>query len=105
LKRFEWISVMSRLPNGDDEQGIPLFTDWIPIQSRALLAARYSFAGRLLQIAFRTGRFYQYEGVPSGVFDALMAADSKGTYFNQNIRDRFPFIEMSDPGLTLTASS
>lgn len=34
---------------------------------------------------------YQYFGVPERVFQDLVQAESKGAYFNQNIRDRYPY--------------
>jgi KTSC domain len=37
------------------------------------------------------GAVYQYFNVPSAVHQSLWAAPSKGRYFNQAIRGRFPF--------------
>ena len=44
-----------------------------------------------LLVRFVTGKVYTYDDVPAGVADGFRAAASKGTYFNDVIRDRFPF--------------
>jgi hypothetical protein len=36
------------------------------------------------------GSTYVFEGVPPEEYEALMAADSVGSYFNSHIRDHFP---------------
>lgn len=33
---------------------------------------------------------YLYRDVPPSVFNGLLAADSKGTYYVKNIKDKFP---------------
>jgi len=83
----------------DHAQSDAPFTQWVPVDSSVLLAARYTHAERLLQLAFRSGRVYQYIQVPLRVFTDLLSADSSGTYFNQNIRDHFPFTELPPPDL------
>jgi hypothetical protein len=44
-----------------------------------------------LIVRFVTGKVYRYEEVPAVVAEGFRAAASKGTYFNDVIRDRFPF--------------
>jgi hypothetical protein len=51
---------------------------------------RYDPDRRLLKLGFTTGRIYAYEGVPSETHRELRAAPSRGAYFNQFIRDRYP---------------
>ena len=46
---------------------------------------------RRLVVRFVSGRVYAYDAVPAGIVDGFRAAPSKGTYFNDVIRDRFPF--------------
>jgi hypothetical protein len=45
----------------------------------------------VLTIRFQSGRIYHYYDVPDTVYRDLMAAASKGQYFNRHIRDRYPF--------------
>ena len=37
------------------------------------------------------GATYVYEGVPRTEYEALLSADSTGLYFNEHIRDQFPY--------------
>ncbi len=46
--------------------------------------------GSTLEVEFRNGSVYQYSGVPKSVSRALLSAGSKGGYFNDYIRDRYP---------------
>ena len=47
-----------------------------------------------LTITFVTGRRYVYDDVPQDVADAFKAAFSRGTFFNQHIRDRYRYREI-----------
>ena len=40
-----------------------------------------------LRITFTSGRIYVYPGVPCATYDSLLAAPSKGVFFNAEIRD------------------
>ena len=44
-----------------------------------------------LTIAFRSGRIYEYVNVPLSTHEGLMAAGSKGRYFNVFIRFRYRY--------------
>jgi hypothetical protein len=44
---------------------------------------------RVLEIEFRSGPVHQYFDVPEPNYNGLLAAKSKGNYFNLNIRNRF----------------
>jgi hypothetical protein len=44
-----------------------------------------------LEVEFNSGSVYQYFNVPQGIYDAFMAAPSKGQFLASQIRDRFPF--------------
>jgi KTSC domain len=44
-----------------------------------------------LTVALAGGRIYVYSLVPPAVYAALEATASKGAFFNQHIRDRYPF--------------
>ena len=47
-----------------------------------------------LIVRFVGGKVYTYEDVPGDVAAGLGTAASKGSYFNDVIRDRFPFARM-----------
>ncbi len=66
----------------------------IAVQSSLLSSVTYALDATL-QLQFRKGAIYRYFAVPPAVFEALLAADSKGAYFNRHIRDRFPYQRLS----------
>jgi hypothetical protein len=57
-----------------------------PVQSSNLLAVGYDPATSTLEIDFRSGGVYQYYGVPGQVYECLMKAESKGSYFHHYIK-------------------
>ena len=61
----------------------------ITVESSTLAALAYDDGREILQLEFRSGATYQYFAVPLGVLQDLLAAESKGTYFNRSIRDQF----------------
>lgn len=42
-----------------------------------------------LQVSFRSGLRYIYEGVPRAIYDALGKAGSAGRFFNAQIKGRY----------------
>lgn len=59
----------------------------IPVNSTAIRAVGYF--GGMLTVEFHNGRTYDHPGVPLWVFLGLMAASSKGRYYNAYIRGRY----------------
>jgi hypothetical protein len=68
------------------------------VESTALATVAYDEARELLRLEFRSQAIYQYLGVPAIVHQALLSAPSKGSYFNQAIRERFPYQRVSRCG-------
>lgn len=64
---------------------------FITVESTALATVGYDQARELLQVGFAGRAIYHYFGVSAAVHQGLLAASSKGCYFNQAIRGRFPF--------------
>ncbi|MBH1945495.1 KTSC domain-containing protein [Erythrobacter sp. YJ-T3-07] len=58
-------------------------------ESRAIKRAEYEPSTQRLTIWFPRGKPYDYCGVPNRVWEGLLAAGSKGTYFNDHIADRY----------------
>jgi hypothetical protein len=48
-------------------------------------------ASSTLEIEFTTREIYRYLGVPIKIHAELMKAESHGTYFNQQVRDIYPY--------------
>ena len=62
--------------------------------SSALTDARYDAQTRDLDVWFVSGRRYRYFNVPPQVYESLIRADSKGMFFNANIRDKYVYREL-----------
>jgi hypothetical protein len=61
------------------------------VESSTLATIAYDRTRNLLQLEFSSRALYQYFGVPATVYEGLLHAPSKGSYFNQAIRGRFPY--------------
>ena len=63
------------------------------VDSSSIASVGYDAAGRVLEIEFReSGDVYRYFDVPEEEYAALLAADSRGTYFNQVFKERnYPY--------------
>ncbi len=62
-----------------------------PVQSKEIAVVGYDAKKSILEIVFRRGGVYHYEGVPAAVHQQLMKAPSLGTYFTQNIKDSYSY--------------
>ena len=60
------------------------------VESATLVAVGYDDTREILQLEFRRHAVYLYFGVPGSVYEGLVAAPSKGKYFNRAIRGHFP---------------
>ena len=54
----------------------------------------YESKSRILEIEFQSGEVYQYLDVPDMVHEGLLRAESKGRYFNGEIRDAYAFVRV-----------
>ena len=61
------------------------------VESTTLVTVFYDAAQELLQLEFCSRAVYPYSNVPAAVHQSLLDACSKGRYFNQAIRGRFPY--------------
>lgn len=62
--------------------------DWKSVSSRVLSAVAYE--NGTLHVKYNNGKTYQHPGVPKNKVDALLAAESKGKYFNTHIKPHHP---------------
>ena len=69
----------------------------VAVQSSLLSSAAYQVGESVLQLEFRDGAIYRYFDVPAAVYGDLLAADSKGAYFNKHIRGCFRHILLRRP--------
>lgn len=61
------------------------------VESDVIHAIGYDDEVHVLEIIFNNGQIYQYRNVPRAAFEELMQAESKGKYFQENIRDEFEY--------------
>lgn len=57
--------------------------------SSAIKRAEYDSQTMRMTIWFPQGHSYDFCGVPAHVWEGLCNAGSKGTYYNDHIRDRY----------------
>jgi hypothetical protein len=69
-------------------------TGRVYLQSSELRWVQFDEKHSLLTTEFVAGGIYQYQAVPKAKYLALLAAESKGRYFNANIRTH-PFERIS----------
>lgn len=62
----------------------------VQVKSSSLLAVGYDPQARVLEVEFVSGAVYRYDDVDADEHAGLLRAESKGRYFNANIRDRHP---------------
>lgn len=63
--------------------------DMIRVSSAAITAVGYDPATMRMRIRFVQGETYDFCRVPTQVFQGLLDARSKGSYYNDHIRDRY----------------
>ena len=72
----------------------PAFADRIsriPVESSNLKSVGFDSRTKTLEVEFRHGGVYRYLEVPDAVHAELMKAESKGRYFQTNVRNKFRF--------------
>jgi hypothetical protein len=67
---------------------------WIILDSDAFAATAYDQTKQQLYLRFRSGKIYRYFDFPLNQFDEFLAADSRGRYFSEQIRDKFAYEEV-----------
>ena len=68
-----------------------------PLNSTLLASATYQAGESQLLLEFCNGAIYLYFGVSEEIYQTLLAADSKGAYFNRQIRDHFHYTRLRPP--------
>lgn len=64
----------------------------VPVESTMLDSIGYE--KNVLEVRFNNGGLYQYLDVPESTLAGLMRADSKGRFFNEHIRGRYPAVRL-----------
>ncbi|TRZ97742.1 MAG: KTSC domain-containing protein [Nitrospiraceae bacterium] len=61
------------------------------VRSSNIRSVGYDPAIMILEIEFHSGNIYQYLSVPENVYQGLLQASSKGSYFQTYIKEHFSF--------------
>jgi hypothetical protein len=67
-----------------------------PVKSSNIVSVGYSPADKRMEIEFRGGGVYHHAEVPQSVYDAFMAAESKGSHYHAAIKGKFKHTKL-DP--------
>lgn len=62
-----------------------------PVDSSTIAAIGYDEESEVLEIEFVAGAVYRYLGVSTEVFDTFTKARSLGRFFNEHIKDAYPW--------------
>lgn len=65
--------------------------DWEFVDSSAFISAAYDEANHQLYLRFQSGEIYRYFEFPLHRYQEFLAAESKGGYFAEAIRDQFRY--------------
>ena len=60
---------------------------WVAVESSLLMEVAYERGDRVLWLRLYNGRTYRYSDVPAEVYTDLLEAESKGRFFNLEIKD------------------
>ena len=63
----------------------------VAVNSSLLANVSYDAGQSVLQLELCDGAVYRYFDVPPVIYEDLLAAESKGSYFNREIRDCFRY--------------
>ncbi|RLV55704.1 KTSC domain-containing protein [Aeromicrobium phragmitis] len=61
------------------------------VSSSSLRSVGYDDTTHTLEVEFHKGAIYRFDAVPREVHDELVSAESIGRYFNENVRDAYPY--------------
>jgi phage repressor protein C with HTH and peptisase S24 domain len=59
------------------------------VKSSVVASVGYDPTQRRLEVAFHNGRVYAYFEVPPSVYEELVAAESVGKFFNENVKPNY----------------
>jgi KTSC domain len=65
------------------------------VQSSNISEIEYDEANERLEILFTTGGRYSYEGVSKEMYQAFLGASSKGSFFHQFVKGKYPWVRLS----------
>jgi len=64
------------------------------VDSKLIRSVGYDAAAGVLEVELLDGQLYRYSEVSPFIHEGLLAAKSKGAFFNKRIARRFPFEQL-----------
>jgi KTSC domain len=61
-----------------------------PVISSSIASIGFEVGTETLEVEFVTGSVYRYRGVEEDVYEKFLVAPSKGSFFNEHIKDAYP---------------
>jgi hypothetical protein len=65
----------------------------VPVESSCIDSVGYDT--EVLEVRFDNGGIYRYFEVPAQLYRQLLAAESKGRFFNHHIRDDYGYVQVT----------
>jgi len=72
-----------------NEENVMKTFDRKTVESSVIASVGYDRERRDMMVEFKTGELYLYQGVPPIVYEKFLEAESKGSFFNSNIKSMF----------------
>jgi ATP-dependent DNA helicase RecG len=66
----------------------------IPLSSSNIASAGYDAGKKILEIEFHHGAIYQFNDVPKEVFEGLISANSVGSYYMNEVKNKFENVKL-----------
>lgn len=66
----------------------------IPVSSTSIAGVGYDSESRVMEVEFTRGVVYQYYEVSSEVYESFIASDSKGQFFNSQIKGHYQYVQL-----------
>jgi len=85
-----WVALQDGYFNDLLETNAPTTILLTPVESSTIEAIGHS--GNTLRVQFKGGKLYDYSDFPSDHYNAFLASESKGKYFKDFIRGKYPSI-------------
>ena len=67
------------------------YVDWMPLESKLLIAAAYAAEAQILYLRFHSSDVYRYFDFPPELYRDFLGAESKGRFFLSQIRNQFRY--------------
>lgn len=67
-----------------------------PVKSSNIVSVGYDSAEKAMEVEFKSGGVYRYNGVPAHIHQEFVGADSIGSHFHKHIRSNFTGINLTE---------